>query len=689
MYEYGEGVPENKTTAANLYRKAADQGSAAGQANLGTIYETGEGLPQDHAASVIWYRKSAEQGYSRGQYLLARMYDFGQGVLEDKETALTWYKKAAEQGYVYAEAKLGEMYRFGVGTPVEKEAAAFWYRKAAEHGDAFAQTSLGIMFENGEGIPESKVSAANWYRKAAEQGDSFGQYLLGTMYDRGAGVPKEKDTALAWYRKAADQGSSIALVKLGDKYDSGDGVTENKAEAVEFYRKAADLGDDEGQFSLGGMYLNGAGVPRDEALAASLFRKAAEQGHIGAQYITGLMLLKGNGAAADPRGAANWFEKAAAQGDRHAQLAIGLMYSDGTGVPQNLELAHSFIQSSALQGEVEAQKYIAESYAIGRGTEKDEAQAAYWRHKFDGNGSIGAVLNRVLDGLERRIYIGDSVGQIYPGSPAIEAGLLKSDIIIAVNGIAGTQEKPIANLIYNLFPGEQVTLDILRYPGPQRTTVSLTLQKSGSENLPSKGYLGVAASQLSPKAAADMGIAKSGELIQSVITGGAAAAAGLVPGDVIFSVNGASVTEGQTLTSLITKEAAGTIVRLGILRNRTTIIYVSATLRGRSEVTDPVGNAAIRSPSNSEWLLALSVIDKMPKRSDYWILKVAKGVSENFSIGDTVGQTDDKGGLRAKGRAVYIDSANRTIIVDRVEGAYFTDSDLLSVASESQARTDR
>lgn len=93
--------------------------------------------------------------------------------------------------------------------------------------------------------------------------------------------------------------------------------------------------------------------------------------------------------------------------------------------------------------------------------------------------------------------------------------------------------------------------------------------------------------------------------------------------------------------------------------------------------------------SNSEWLLALSVIDKMPKGSDYWILKVAKGVSENFEIGDTVGQPDDKGGLQAKGRAAYIDYTNRIIILDRVEGIYLPDDDVLAATSESRARIGR
>ncbi len=88
-----------------------------------------------------------------------------------------------------------------------------------------------------------------------------------------------------------------------------------------------------------------------------------------------------------------------------------------------------------------------------------------------------------------------------------------------------------------------------------------------------------------------------------------------------------------------------------------------------------------------KWGAALTVLDSMPRRSDYWILKVAKGVTGSFGLRDTVGQTDDSGGLRATGKVAYIDKANDLIIVDRVVGTYITDSDVLVATSEAQARS--
>ena len=46
------------------YRKAAEQGVAAAQYNLGVCYYKGEGVSQDYVQAVSWWCKAAEQGHS-------------------------------------------------------------------------------------------------------------------------------------------------------------------------------------------------------------------------------------------------------------------------------------------------------------------------------------------------------------------------------------------------------------------------------------------------------------------------------------------------------------------------------------------------------------------------------------------------------------------------------------------------
>ena len=44
------------------------------------MFYTGQGVPQDLAVAVTWYRKAAEQGDAAGQHGLGFLYDKGQGV---------------------------------------------------------------------------------------------------------------------------------------------------------------------------------------------------------------------------------------------------------------------------------------------------------------------------------------------------------------------------------------------------------------------------------------------------------------------------------------------------------------------------------------------------------------------------------------------------------------------------------
>jgi hypothetical protein len=57
-----------------LLRKAADQGHAAAQHNLGAAYHQGQGVKQDFGEAARLYRMAADQGHADGQYNLGLMY---------------------------------------------------------------------------------------------------------------------------------------------------------------------------------------------------------------------------------------------------------------------------------------------------------------------------------------------------------------------------------------------------------------------------------------------------------------------------------------------------------------------------------------------------------------------------------------------------------------------------------------
>ena len=62
------------------------------------MYDNGKGVRQDYTNAVQWYRKAAEQGHAGAQINLGMMYEKGQGVRQSKIVAKEWFKKACANG---------------------------------------------------------------------------------------------------------------------------------------------------------------------------------------------------------------------------------------------------------------------------------------------------------------------------------------------------------------------------------------------------------------------------------------------------------------------------------------------------------------------------------------------------------------------------------------------------------------
>ena len=67
MYATGQGVEKDPKTAAEWYRKAAEQGVADAQYRLGALYESGDGVPGDMEYAYGWYSVAAHLGNAKGQ----------------------------------------------------------------------------------------------------------------------------------------------------------------------------------------------------------------------------------------------------------------------------------------------------------------------------------------------------------------------------------------------------------------------------------------------------------------------------------------------------------------------------------------------------------------------------------------------------------------------------------------------
>ncbi len=117
---------EDFDAAVTPCTKAAEQGHATAQRNLGVMYFWGYGVPEDKAKAVKWYTKAGEQGDDSAQFQLGLMYLAGEGVPKNGKKAVEWLTKAAELGYHKAQYKLGTMYAAGTGVPEDHVRAYKW-----------------------------------------------------------------------------------------------------------------------------------------------------------------------------------------------------------------------------------------------------------------------------------------------------------------------------------------------------------------------------------------------------------------------------------------------------------------------------------------------------------------------------------------------------------------------------------
>jgi len=88
-----------------------------------------------------------------------------------------------------------------------------------------------------------------------------------------------------------------------------------------------------------------------------------------------------------------------------------------------------------------------------------------------------------------------------------------------------------------------------------------------------RGYLGIQLHELDPDLGRMIGLSEpKGALIVDVIEGGAAAAAGLRRWDVVTSVSGQAIQDGDALVRTIAALPPGSEVRLGIVRDRQALL---------------------------------------------------------------------------------------------------------------------
>jgi serine protease Do len=198
-------------------------------------------------------------------------------------------------------------------------------------------------------------------------------------------------------------------------------------------------------------------------------------------------------------------------------------------------------------------------------------------------GRIGVIVQSLNQDLADSFGLdrpqGALVSEVQGGTPAAKAELKAGDVILTVNGETVDDSAALSRLIADTKPGESVKLHLIRDHKPKDLRVvvgempadQLAQTENGSSpQVP--GRLGVVVRPLDESDRESVG-EEHGLMVEQ--SGGAAARAGIRPGDVILAVNNQPVSEPGQLKSLI--DRSGDQVAVLVKRNDGTV-YIPVKL---------------------------------------------------------------------------------------------------------------
>jgi serine protease Do len=162
-------------------------------------------------------------------------------------------------------------------------------------------------------------------------------------------------------------------------------------------------------------------------------------------------------------------------------------------------------------------------------------------------GRIGVQVTPVTKALAKPLGLdaprGALVRMVERGGPAAAAGLAAGDVIVSFNGKPIEKSEDLSAAVARTKPGTSVPVEVVR--GGRRQTLNVTVaalesdpDRQGRDSGGERRF-GVALGELTPDIRSRLNLPdrRGGALVANVVQGGAAARAGIRPGDVILEIN--------------------------------------------------------------------------------------------------------------------------------------------------------
>lgn len=204
-------------------------------------------------------------------------------------------------------------------------------------------------------------------------------------------------------------------------------------------------------------------------------------------------------------------------------------------------------------------------------------------------GYLGVTIQSIDRGLAESFGLDRPVGaliaDIRPESPAERAGLESGDVILRYEGREVTDSASLPPMVGRTRPGDEVEIEILRDGERMRVDVRIEELKREDDQPPraerdTNGEpgteLNVAVRELTESERADLGLDEQGLLVQRVASG-AAAQAGIRPGDILLRIGRQPLATVDDLRAAVRELPRGRPSAVQIRRGDGTL-FVSLTL---------------------------------------------------------------------------------------------------------------
>ena len=198
----------NKNIVIEETRVLAEQGNMEAQFHMGMTHMNGievssagelKVVEHGYSEALEWFTRAAEQGHADAQNNLGLMYKEGLAIPQNDYEAFEWFTKAAEQGHADAQNNLGLIYRDGKETP---------------------QVVYIILYDHE--INETNLSPQDYEELFREFGlnspETFDYLDVAKALSEVQGI--DRDKAVDWFIKAVASGSDAAQINLKNMFNT-------------------------------------------------------------------------------------------------------------------------------------------------------------------------------------------------------------------------------------------------------------------------------------------------------------------------------------------------------------------------------------------------------------------------------------------------------------------------------------